>query len=77
MNILFVENSLDPSIGGIERVTYKLYDFFKSVGHTVFFAYYKFDYEDINNKIKLNTHRKSNKIDGGQPYRQPSLDRKG
>lgn len=63
MNILFVENSLDPSIGGIERVTYKLYDFFKSVGHTVFFAYYKFDYEDINNKIKLNTHRKSNKID--------------
>lgn len=59
-NILFIENSLLPSRGGIEKVTYKLSDIFQEKRYTCFFAYQHVDYENIplNKKIKFN-HKNS------------------
>lgn len=28
MNLLFIESSIDPSRGGVQRVSYSLYDYF-------------------------------------------------
>lgn len=54
-NILFIENSLLPSRGGVEKVTFKLSELFKEKGYNCFFAYKYVDYEGIesNKKIKI------------------------
>ncbi len=55
-NILFVERALDPTFGGVERVTYTLSEAFKKVGYQCYFFYC---YKDSNliegeSKLRLN-----------------------
>lgn len=54
-NILFIEESLDPTTGGVQRVTWTVSNYLKKHGYNVFFLYSKIDYSKIeeNNKLKL------------------------
>ena len=54
MNILFVQNDLNPSSGGIARVSNLLSAYFKKLGHDVYFLYYLSDNPsiDANHKFK-------------------------
>ena len=61
MNILFIESSLDPSRGGIARVTYTLANYFKRQGINCYFAFYCADFNDISVSRKL-------KFDENSPY---------
>lgn len=53
MNILFIEQSLDPSLGGIEKVTRKISDKFIQEGHRCYFVYNKTDDDNIESLRKL------------------------
>ena len=53
MNVLFVEESLDPSLGGIERVTYCLSKYLTKRGIGCYFIYYQNDYPKIEKQYKL------------------------
>lgn len=53
MNILFVEGSLPPYKGGVERVTSLLASSFSKIGHNCFFAYYIEDDINISNTKKI------------------------
>lgn len=55
MNILFVETSINPNLGGIERVTYTLSREFEKNGNSCYYAYAKEDYDEIceHKKIKI------------------------
>ena len=53
MNILYIEQSLNPSLGGIEKVTKILSDEFELEGHECFFAFDKTDDARIDSKHKL------------------------
>ena len=54
-NILFIEESLDPTTGGVQRVTWAISNFLKKHGYNVFFLYCRIDYSIIeaNDKLKL------------------------
>lgn len=56
MNILFVETSLNPNLGGIERVTYILSHEFERNGNSCYYAYIWEDYNEIpeHKKIRVN-----------------------
>lgn len=53
MNLLFIESSIDPSRGGVQRVSYSLYDYFESHGISCYFAYYLVGYDKISEDKKL------------------------
>lgn len=55
MNILFVETSINPNLGGIERVTYTLSREFEKNGNSCYYAYAREDYDEIceHKKIKI------------------------
>lgn len=53
MNILYIEQSLNPSLGGIEKVTKLLSDEFILEGHECFFVFDKTDDVHIDSKHKL------------------------
>lgn len=55
MNILYIEQSIPPYLGGIERVTWTNAQSLKKAGHDVFFAYNLHDYDEVDkeHKIKL------------------------
>ena len=53
MNLLFIESSIDPSRGGVQRVSYSLYDYFESHGISCYFAYYLVGYDKIAENKKL------------------------
>lgn len=59
-NILFIENSLLPSRGGIEKVTYKLSEIFQANQYECFFAYQYVDYSNIPNYKKIKFNHKDN-----------------
>lgn len=56
MNILFIESSIDPSRGGIARVTYTLSQYFNKQDINCYFAFYCADFNDIppTDKLKFN-----------------------
>lgn len=53
MNILYIEQSLNPSLGGIEKVTKILSDEFIKEGHECFFVFNKIDDTGVDSKHKL------------------------
>lgn len=53
MNVLFVETSLDPNRGGVQRVTWLLSNFFLKKGIDCFYAYHLVDYKSIDECKKL------------------------
>ena len=53
MNILFVETSINPNLGGIERVTYSLSHEFEKNGNSCYYAYAKEDYNEISEYKKI------------------------
>lgn len=57
MNILFIETSLDPNKGGIERVSYTNAITLEKKGCSCFFAYFNRDYSEIpdDKKIKISS----------------------
>lgn len=52
-NILFIESSIPPSRGGVQRVSWLLSEYFESVGYNVYFAYYLKDYDVVSASNKL------------------------
>lgn len=56
MNVLFIESSIDPSRGGIQRVSYSLFDYFESHGISCYFAYYLVGYDKLEEERKLCFH---------------------
>lgn len=63
-NILFIEEFLNPSTGGVQRVTISLANYLKNYGISSFFCYSDFDYEviDDKNKLKININSKEDNI---------------
>lgn len=53
MNILFVESSIPPYRGGVQRVSWVLRNFFLKHDYDVFFAYYLKDSAEVENTHKL------------------------
>lgn len=53
MNILFWERSLDPSFGGVERVTLLIAKFLEQNGCRCYYMYYGEDYKQIDDFKKL------------------------
>lgn len=47
MNILIVESSILPTRGGIQRVSYRLSEYFESVGIGCFFLYYLVGFDEF------------------------------
>ena len=60
-NILFIENSLLPSRGGIEKVTYKLSECFTKNKYNCFFAFQYVDYNGILEEKKFRFNHSDNK----------------
>ena len=52
MKILFFQNDLNPSSGGIARVSCSLGRYFVKQGHDVYFMYYLSDYDEIDSHRK-------------------------
>ena len=52
MKILFVENAILPTRGGVERVTYTLYKGFQTFGHQCFVYFRQADSDDIEASYK-------------------------
>ena len=63
MNILFIETSLNPNMGGIERVTYTLSKELTKCGFLCFFAFYDVDYKEIPQRMKLRISNKDKQRD--------------
>lgn len=53
MHILFFESSIPPYRGGVQRVTWLLRNYFLSLGHDVFFAYFLNDFKEVDAAHKL------------------------
>lgn len=53
MNILFVETSIRPTLGGIERVSWMLSHYLEQQGHACFYAYCFHDYEEVDASRKM------------------------
>jgi len=67
MNILFVQNDLNPTSGGIARVSNLLYKIFIKHGYNVYFLYCLSDYDKIDDCHK---HKYTLSMDGEYMYRQ-------
>lgn len=52
MNILFVQNDLNPTTGGIARVTSLLSKWLRSKGHNIYYLYYLSDSPEIEPQYK-------------------------
>lgn len=52
-NLLFVEISLNPNLGGIERVTYTVSKGLEKLGVQCYYVYSNYDFEEIPNERKL------------------------
>ena len=59
MNILFVESSIPPYRGGVQRVSWQLRNYFLKCGHDVFFAFHLKDSDDVDNHHKLRYNKDS------------------
>lgn len=53
MNILFIESSIPPYRGGIQRVSWLLRNYFLKCGNDVFFAFFLKDSEDVDDNHKM------------------------
>lgn len=53
MKILYFQNDLNPSSGGIARVSWSLSNYFVNHGHEVFFMYYLSDFDEIDSRHKF------------------------
>lgn len=53
MNVLFIENSLDPNKGGVERVTYVLTKGLSNLGYKCFVAFTNDNSDWLHNDYKL------------------------
>lgn len=53
MNILFLESSIDPSRGGVQRVSYSLFEYFETHGISCYFAYFLVGYDKLSDDRKL------------------------
>ena len=53
MNILFIESSLDPTRGGVQRVTWVVSNFLKSKGYNIFFAFWFKDSSEVDKCYKI------------------------
>lgn len=53
MNILFIESSIPPYRGGVQRVSWQLRNYFLNCGNDVFFAFHLKDSEEVDNRHKL------------------------
>lgn len=60
MNILYIEQSINPCLGGIEKVTSIISTELEKYGHNCFFLFNKEDYDKIPNqkKIKISYNEK-------------------
>lgn len=67
MNILFVQNDLNPSSGGIARVTSLLSNWLRRQGHNVYYLYYLSDNPEIEPQYK---HKYELTMDDKQMYNQ-------
>lgn len=58
MNILFIETSIPPFRGGVERVTWLLRSYFLAHGHDVFLAFCLKDSEEVDarHKVRFEQH---------------------
>ncbi len=54
-NILFIEESLDPTTGGVQRVTWTIANYLEQNNYNVFYLFCKIDYTkiEVHKKIKL------------------------
>ena len=64
MNILFIEDALLPSRGGVERVTYTLANAFERFGHEVFIAYRQCGCAEVpeHKKLQLSEAHEKNSL---------------
>lgn len=62
INILYIEDFLDPTTGGVQRVTMTLANYLKDYGVNSFFCYSEFDYKPIGKKYKLQLNIHSDDI---------------
>jgi len=53
MNILYLESSIPPSRGGVQRVSWVLSRYFNEHGHDMFFAFWVKDSEEVDEYHKL------------------------
>lgn len=69
--IVFITGSIDPSIGGVERVTWSLSTFFESVNYECFYIYYGEDSPIIcsNKKLHLDYFKCTNEIEFYKKFR--------
>ena len=65
MNILFIESSIPPYRGGVQRVSWQLRNYFLKCGNDVFFAFHLKDSEEVDNHHKL---RYDNDANGEKLY---------
>ena len=58
MNILYIETSISPHRGGVQRVTWSISEFLKKNGFDIFFAYHLVDYDMVqeDHKLKFSTN---------------------
>lgn len=64
MNILYIESSIPPSRGGIQRVSWVISQYLKSKGHDVFFAFFLCDSDEIDSdhKVRYSSKWSSKKV---------------
>lgn len=53
MNILFLERSVNPILGGVERVTWLISQYLKASGHSCFYAYYLDGYDNVESSCMI------------------------
>ena len=53
MNILFLESSIPPARGGIQRVSWIVSRYLNAHGHDSYFAFWFMDSEDVDDAHKL------------------------
>ncbi len=53
LNILYIESSILPSRGGVQRVSWVIAEYLKKQGHDVYFAYYLVGCDEVDDKHKF------------------------
>lgn len=53
MKVLYIETNLPPYCGGVERVTWNVSQYLRTIGYEVFYAYSGIDYDIVDTKHKL------------------------
>ncbi len=59
INLLFIEDNIDPTTGGVERVSWALANYLEAFGIHSYFSYAGYDFDKISNgrKIQLNFYK--------------------